>query len=330
MRRVIVIGAGLFGRTVAERLVAVGVPALVASRHGADLRLDAEDEGSLRATLRAGDVVVDTAGPWPARTTRLAVVAMQLGCDVVDLSESLGWSERILALADRIASTETRYYPACSAVAAVAAECVHESTIAAPLEVDLFLAPASAETASPGAVRGFTGSLGLPVRTLRDGGLVAVPGYRDERAFPGSRRRGGLVESAASVLLRRSWPSLRRAELWVDPNAPLAGRALSLAARVAPIAALVRALAPRIGSAGIGRRDGTFAVSVRDAARTVSYVFSSPRRSYLIAVEPAVIVAESLARGTSAAPGVVLPHAQLEPHVLLPRLASLGIDIARM
>jgi hypothetical protein len=330
MRRVIVLGAGLFGRTIAERLTAVGVPALLASRHGPDLRLDAEDEGSLRATLGAGDVVVDTAGPWPARTTRLAMVAMRLGCDVVDLSESLAWCDRILALAERIASSATRYYPACSAVAAVAAECMRESGMATPLEVDLFLAPASAETASPGAVRGFTGSLGLPVRTLRDGELVVVRGYRDHCAFPGSRRRGGLVESAASVLLPRSWSSLRRAELWVDPNAPLARRALSLAARVAPIAALVRAIAPRIGSAGIGRRDGTFAVSVRDETRTASYVFSSPRRSYLIAVEPAVIVAEALARGASPASGIVLPHAQVEPHVLFPRLAGLGIDIAEM
>lgn len=328
MRRVIVVGAGLFGRTIAERLAAGGIAALLATRSGADVRLDAEDERSIRETVRAGDVIVDTAGPWTARTMRLAEVAMTAGCDVVDLSESLEWSEKVLALADLVAQSGTRYYPACSAVAAVAAACVRASGMEAPREVDLFLAPASAETASPAAVRGFTGSMGRVIRTLRDGRLMDVPGFRDQRAFPRSRRRGGLVESAASVLLPRSWPSLRRTELWVDPNAPLARSALAIAARIGPVAALVRTLAPRVGALGLGRRDGVFAVAVRDATGTASHVFTAPRRSYLIAVEPAVMVTDSLARGASLPPGIVLPHMQLEPDALFARLSALGIDIA--
>ena len=331
MRRVLVVGAGFFGGLVAARLAAVGVTPLVASRRSqtAALRLDAEDESSLRAVLQPGDVVVDTAGPFAMRTTRLVRVAMERGCDVIDLAESLAWGEAILALSDRVRDANIRVYPACSAVAAVAGAAVRASRIAAPESVDLFLAPASAETASPATVQSFAGSLGRPIRTLRDGRLTEVRGYGKTRRFPGSHRAGGLVESAAAVLLLRSWPSLRRVEFWVDPNAPLARVSLTLAARVPPLAALARAVAPRFGAGPFGRRDGAFAVMVRDASRAASYTFSAARRSYLIAVEPAVMVAETLATGAAPAPGLILPHAQVDPDALFARLLSLGIALER-
>jgi hypothetical protein len=325
--RIVVIGAGFFGRLVAQRLRDLGLAPLVATRHGPDIVLDAEDDGSVRATLRRGDVVVDTAGPFATRSTRLVRAAIDVGADVIDLAESLAWSEALLALGGRASASGSRLFPACSAVAAIAGACIVASGMRAPLSADLFIAPASAETASPATVRGMTASIGRPVRTLRDGRLTAVIGYREQRAFPRSRRRGGLVESAASVLLPRSWPSLRRAEFWVDPNAPFGRASLALAARVPPLAALVRAIGPRVGAAGLGRHDGVFAVELSDASRTASYVFSAARRSYLIAVEPAVIVAESLARGAAFASGVVLPHAQLAPDVLFGRLRGLGIAI---
>jgi len=296
MRRILVVGAGFFGGLVASRLAARGHGPLVATRRStdADLRLDAEDEASLRAVLRSGDVIVDTAGPFATRTTRLVRVAMERGCDVVDLAESLAWSEAVLALASRAQESGVRLYPACSAVAAVAGACVRASGIAAPETIDMFLAPASAETASRATLRGFVGSLGQPIRTFRDGRLTTVRGYTEMRRFPGSRRAGGLVESAGAALLPRSWPSLRGVEFWVDPNAPLARASLVLAARVPPLAALARALATRVGAGPLGRHDGEFAVTVRDVSRVVSFTFSARRRSYLIAVEPAVIAAEAL------------------------------------
>jgi hypothetical protein len=157
--------------------------------------------------------------------------------------------------------------------------------------------------------------------------MTIVRGYRDERAFPASERIGGLVESGASVLLPRSWPSIQRAEFWVDPNTVLGHDALAFAARVPPLAAIVRALGPRIGTAGLGRRSGVFAVELHQGARAMAYVFSAPRRSYLIAVEPAVMAAEALARGDAVPAGVVLPHAQVPPAALFARLRSLGIEI---
>lgn len=327
MRRVIVVGAGLFGQIIASRLTQLGITPIVATRSGRDVQMDAEVEASVRASLRSGDVVVDTAGPFQTRTTRLARVALERGCDVIDIAESLAWSEAILALGPRASEAGVALFPACSAVAAVAGACVRASGIGSPEQIDLFLAPASAETASAGTMKGFLGSLGQSIRTFRDGALVTVKGYTEFRPFPVSRRRGGIVEQAGAVLLPRSWTPLRRVELWVDPNAPLARAALSLAARLPPLAALARGAAPVVGPGPFARHDGMFAVVIQGDARAASYVFSAERFSYLVAVEPAVIVAEALARGAAPVPGVVLPHAQVEPDVLFARLRALGIRI---
>jgi hypothetical protein len=328
---VLVVGTGFFGGLVASRLAACGLAPLVVARRSADadVRLDAEDEASLRAVLRTGDVIVDTAGPFAARTTRLVRIAMERGCDVVDLAESLAWSEAILALAGRAQESNIRVYPACSAVAAVAGACVRASGIAAPESIDMFLAPASAETASPATVRGFIGSLGRTIRTFRDGRLSPTRGYIEERRFPNARHTGGLVESAAAVLLPRSWPGLRRAEFWVDPNLPLGHTALALAARVPPVAALARAIALRIGAGPLGRHDGVFAVSISGAGRSATFAFAAPRRSYYTAIEPAVMAGEALARGATPDAGVVLPDAQVDPEQLFTRLAALGIATTR-
>ncbi len=233
----------------------------------------------------------------------------------------------ILALDSRARANGVRLFPACSAVAAVAGACVRASDISSPESIDLFLAPASAETASPATVRAFAGSLGQTIRTFRGGRLVTAVGFRESRRFPGSRRVGGLVEGAGAVLLPQAWPSLRRAEFWVDPNVALGRTALSLAARVPVLAALARTIALRIGPGPLGRHDGVFVVAMSDAVHERAITFAAPRRSYLIAVEPAVIAAEALARGATPAAGVVLPHAQVDPALLFERLRGLGVTI---
>ena len=327
MRRVIVVGAGLFGQIIASRLTQLGITPIVATRSGHDVQMDAEVEASIRATLRSGDVVVDAAGPFQTRTTRLARVATERGCDVIDIAESLVWSEAILALGPRASDAGVELFPACSAIAAVAGACVRASGIGSPEQIDLFLAPASAETASPATTHGFLASLGRNIRTYRNGALQTVKGYTEFRAFPVPGRRGGIVEQAGAVLLPRSWSSLQRAEFWVDSNAPLARAALAIAARLPPLAALARGIAPVVGPGPFARHEGMFAVVIQGDTRASSYVFSAERFSYLVAVEPAVIVAEALARGAAPVPGVVLPHAQVEPDVLFARLRALGIRI---
>jgi len=328
MRRVVVVGAGLFGLVIASRLAQRGITPLVAARSGHDIQLDAEDDASIRAALRSGDVIVDAAGPFAIRTTRLVRVAIERGCDVIDISESLAWSEAILALAQRAIDAGISLYPACSAVAAVAGACIRASGFTSPTEVDLFLAPASADTASTGTVHGLLSSVGGTIRTLRDGRISSVRGYTEKRPFPGARRRGGIVEHAGAVLLPRSWPSLQRADFWVDPNAPMARIGLAVATRVPAFAALARAIGPVIGPGPMARHDGEFAVQVSESGRAASYVFSAARFSYLVAVEPAVIAAEAVARGVPVPAGVILPHAQIDHEELFTRLRGLGIEIA--
>ncbi len=318
-------GAGFFARAIKWRLADEGIVSTFASRRGADIGLDVEDRRSIGRVLRPGDVVVDTAGPFQTRSTYLAEGAIGRACDVVDLSDSLAFAERVLALHDRAAAAGVHLVTSCSAITTVAAAAVARSGIAEPTECDIFLAPASAETANPATVRSLLHSLGTTIRTLRDGELKSARGWLETRAFPRGRRRGHLVESAAGVLLPRSWPSLRRVDFWVDPNAPVALPGLALAARVPALRSLI-AFPPAVGRA-LGRRDGVFAVAVRagDAQTVVSLV--AARRSYLIAAEPAAMAAAALARGERMPAGVVPAHEHVDSAELFARLAALGISL---
>lgn len=309
LRRVVVIGAGFFGGVVARRLADVGVRAVVASRTRGDVRVDVEDRVALARELEANDVVVDTAGPFQTRSTALVETAIERGCDVVDLSDARAYAEAVVALHDRAVAKGVRILTSCSAIATVAASAIRASGVASPDACDLFLAPASAETGNPATVRAF---------------LASVDWARS-RAFPGGDRRGHLVESAAAVQLPRSWPSLRRVEFWVDPNAPFAATSLALASRLG-LTGLVEAIAP-LSARLLGRRDGMFAVAVSEGGREHHTGLTAPRGSYLIAAEPAVLAAESLARGAQIPPGVVPADAQLDPTTLFARLRALGIDV---
>jgi predicted dinucleotide-binding enzyme len=309
LRRVVVIGAGFFGGVVARRLADVGVRAIVASRTRGDVRVDVEDRGSLARTLEPHDVIVDTVGPFQARSTTLVETAIERGCDVVDLSDARAYAEAVLRLHDRAAARGVRILTSCSAIATVAAAAIRASGSTAPDACDLFLAPASAETGNPATVRAF---------------LASVDWSRS-RDFPGGGRRGHRVESAAAVLLPRSWPSLRRVEFWVDPNAPFAATSLALASRLG-LTRLLEAVAP-LSARLVGRLDGLFAVAVSDAGRELVTRLSAPRGSYLIAAEPAVLAAESLARGAEIPMGVVPADAQVDPTALFARLGDLGVDV---
>jgi predicted dinucleotide-binding enzyme len=309
LRRVVVIGAGFFGRIVARRLADVGIRAVVASRTRGDIRVDVEDRAALAAVLEANDVVVDTAGPFQTRSTALVETAIERGCDVIDLSDARAYAEAVLALHDRAAANGVRILTSCSAIATVAASAIRANGGPAPDACDLFLAPASAETGNPATVRAF---------------LASVDWSRS-RDFPGGGRRGHRVESAAAVLLPRSWPSLRRVEFWVDPNATFAATSLALASRLG-LTRLLEAVAP-LSARVLGRRDGMFAVAVSAGGREYVTRLTAPRGSYLIAAEPAVFAAESLARGADPPPGVVPADAHVDPAALFARLRSLGIDV---
>ncbi len=304
-----VIGAGFFGRVIARRLADVGITPVVASRTRGELRFDVEDQGSIRAGLLPRDVVVDTAGPFQWRSTALVESAIELGCDVVDLSDALGYARAVLPLHDRAVAKGVRIFTSCSAIATVAASAIRASGRAAPETCDLFLAPASADTGNPATVRAF---------------LASVDWSRS-REFPADRRRGYRVESAAAVMLPRSWPSLRWVDFWVDPNAPFAAKSIALASRLGLTSAL-SAVAP-LSARLLGRREGSFSVAISEGGRYSLTRLSAPRGSYLIAAEPAVLAAESLARGADAAPGVVPADKQVDPEALFASLRALGVDV---
>lgn len=309
LRRVVVFGAGFFGRVVAGRLRDARIRAVVASRTRGDIHVDVEDRRSLARALQPGDVIVDTAGPFQTRTSALVETAIERGCDVVDLSDARVYARAVLILHDRAVARGVRILTSCSAIATVAASAIRSSGLTSPDACDLFLAPASAETGNPATVRAF---------------LASVDWSR-WRAFPGGARRGHWVDSAAAVLLPRTWPSLRRVEFWVDPNAPFAARTLALASRLELTRVLE--LAAPLSARLLGRRDGMFAVAVRDGGRDVVTTLSAPRGSYLIAAEPAALAAESLARGASLPPGVVPADAHVDNTMLFARLRDLGVDV---
>jgi hypothetical protein len=304
-----VIGAGFFGAVVARRLADVGISAVVASRTRGDVRVDVEDRVALARALRPSDVVVDTAGPFQSRSTALVETAIERGFDVVDLSDARAYAEAVLTLHDRAVAKGARILTSCSAIAAVAASAIRASGRSSPDACDLFLAPASAETGNPATIRAF---------------LASVDWSRS-RDFPGGGRRGHRVESAAAELLPRRWPSLHRVEFWVDPNAPFAAKSLALASRLR-LTRLLEGVAP-LSARLLGRRDGMFVVAVSESGREHVTTLSAPRGSYLIAAEPSVLAAASLARGADLPPGVVPADAQVDPDALFARLRSLGVDV---
>jgi hypothetical protein len=305
----VVIGAGFFGRVVARRLADVGIAPVVASRTHGELRLDVQNSGSIMAALLPGDVIVDTAGPFQRRSTALVEAVIELGCDLVDLSDSLAYARSVLALHQDAVANGVRIFTSCSAIATVAASAIRASGRAAPETCDLFLAPASADTGNPATVRAFLSSVD----------------WSRSREFPADRRRGYRVESAAAVLLPRSWPSLRWVDFWVDPNAPFAKKSIAVASRLGLTGAL-SAVAP-VSARILGRREGSFSIAISEAGRYSLTRLSAPRGSYLIAAEPAVLAAESLARGAEGPPGIVPADKQVDPEALFARLRGLGVDV---
>jgi hypothetical protein len=294
--------------------------------------LDVEDAGSLRATLRAGDVVVDAAGPFQTRTTTLLQAAMDLGADVIDLNESLAFARRVAELAERVAASGIVVLSSCSAVSTVAAALVRVSNVARPSRVSVLVAPAARETAHAGTVRALLASVGAAIEVWRAGRFARVVGWRESRRFAVPPRRAYLVESALALHLPRLWPSLREVDCWTDTSTPGANALLALVARL-PV---LRRLALRSIPLGLllarvlGRRDGAFAVEVEGEDRPLTRLaLSAPRGSYRIAAAPAVLAAMSLLEGRGLRRGLLPADRHVPPEELLAYVSSLGIELHR-
>ncbi len=310
---------------------------MAASRDGAmDLRIDADDPTSSRAVLQRGDVVLDAAGPFQTRTLALIETAIDVGFDVVDLSDSLAYATRVRTLRDRIRAAGIQVLTSCSAVSAVSAALIHSSGIMQPVRASVFLGPAAKHTASRAIAISLLGSVGQAVGVRRAGRLTTCGGWSESRSFhwprPVGRVRGYLTESADCLLLPEVWPTLRDVDFWVDTRIPWFNRLLSASAGVPGFSSLARGLLPvglvlakRFGSAA-----GSFGVRVEDSRGwAVHCLLSGPQGSYLIAIAPAVWAVRALTTGRLSASGLIPVDRQIEALELLDYLGRRGITFVR-
>jgi hypothetical protein len=330
LRRIVLFGGrGVFGSAIAEALRERGSEPHTPSH----AQVDVENSQALVSNLEPRDVVIDAAGPFQRRTATLLEVAIKIGFDVVDLSDSLGYALAVQALDERLKAATVRVFTSCSAVSAVTAAAIHQSGIRAPTRVSVCLLPASRDTSSAGTAASLLGSAGRPIRVLRDGHLTLATGWGASRLFRVPFRRGQvrgyLAETADAVTLPRVWPSLRHVDFLVDTQVfglngliatavrlPGGGRLLE---RLAPVGLLLTGL--------LGSQAGGYVVEVADDDRVATTALVAQRRSYLAAVLPAILAAETLARGHSPLPGMVPPDRHCDPDELFAELHKLGIEI---
>lgn len=323
-------GSGFFGSAIADALRERGFEPLTPSH----AQVDVEDEVALLSTLQPADVVIDAGGPFHVRTTTLLNVAIKVGCDVIDLSDNLGYSLAVHALEERLKAANVRVLTSCSAVSTVTAACVSKSGVQKPIRVSVCLLPASRYSASAGTAASLLRSLSRPIRVFRDGHLVDGTGWSRSSvlSLPLGRGevRGYLAESADAITLPRVWPSLRDIDFLVDTQVLGLNRMIAFALTLPAGKRLLEVLAP----AGLplsrlaGSRAGGYVVEiVADDGRVATTALLGQRRSFLAAVVPAVLAAESLMGGNSPPPGVVPPDRHCDPNELFAELRKVGIEI---
>ncbi|HTF57556.1 MAG TPA: hypothetical protein VK661_10015 [Planctomycetota bacterium] len=314
VRRVVVLGgAGFFGSVAVDLLRAEGIEPVVASRRTGT---DAEDRASLRLSLRAGDVVLDAAGPYQGRTITLIEAAIGLGFDVVDLSDSGAYASRVMAMKARIDAAGIRVLTSCSSVSSFTAAAVRMSGIAQPARVALFLVPSTRHTANRGVMHSLLANLGAP------------GAWRTSRMFPMPPPigdvRGFRLPSADSVTLRPVWPSLREVGFFVTTRTPAGNALVGMAARIPALRRILpaaRAMAKRFGAV-----TGGLGLEVDDAR----FAVMAEERSWRAAVAPAVLAVRAIVREKFPYRGFVTPERHVEPDELVNFLVKLGVTFRRI
>ena len=337
MKRVVVLGGlGLFGRTIIKQLRGLGLIAQSASRRGlADVRVDANDGASIRAALRPGDLVIDAAGPFQARTAALIQAAIEIGFDVIDLNDDLSYAESVIALEPQIAAAGIRVLSSASSVSAVSAAVVQHSGIASPRRVTSFLAPATRHTANSGTAVSLLRSVGRPIRVLSGTKLMPRMGWSEKQEFvmppPIGSIEGRLFESADVLYLPTIWPTLSDVSMYVDTHTIGANTLLRLAAVCGPFRTLLEQslgvgtwLAKKFGSS-----TGGIGYEIEGANGHVAKVaIVATANSYLTAVAPAVLATREIALGALSQRGLIMPDQHVEPDVLFAYLAANDITVS--
>ncbi|HEV2250276.1 MAG TPA: hypothetical protein VGT60_07205, partial [Candidatus Limnocylindria bacterium] len=248
------------------------------------------------------DVLLDTVGPFQSRSQALLDVALERGADLVDLSDSAEYARAVSDRASEIGARGITVLTGCSAISAVVATLARASAVGDPLRIDLWLAPASRETANVATARSLLASLRSTDRRACD--FAPVSGMR--------------VESALSVQLPAIWPSITDAAFWVDPHTRGAGPLLALASRHAAARRALGELAPigvRLARLG-GTREGIVALRIEGAAGVARWILRAPVGSYLLALGPATIAARRLATAERGPRGLVPADEQVSKDAL--------------
>lgn len=331
-------GTGFFGAALVGLLKSEGIQPVLAARHGpVDLRLDVEDRDMLRSVLRPGDLVLDAVGPFQGRSTALVEAAVEIGFDLIDLSDSLDYSEMLFGLEARIAQSGIRVLTACSSISVGSAALIRLSKIESPVAARGFLVPAARHVAWPGTGSSLLNSVGRPIRVWQNGRLVAKRGWGEARQFefppPLGKATGFLFESADALMLPRVWPGLRGVNFYVSSNVPGFNLVFRAAARRNWVRALVVRMAPLGLSIArrIGGRIGCLAYEIRAAdGRRARLGLIGPDRSYLTPVAPMVLAARRIAAGRFEPGGLVPADQQVGAAELIEYLATLGVRLVRL
>ncbi len=335
MRILVAGGCGFFGRTIVDLLRGDGLAPLAASRGaGADVVCDVEDAASLRTALRPGDIVIDTVGPFQDRSTVLVEAAVEIGCDVIDLSDSIAYARKIWELKARIDAAGVRVLTACSAMSAISAALVRRTGFSEPVRVTGFIAPASRHSANSATGASLLRSVGQAIEVLRGGRLVTRTGWLDRRSIdlppPLGLVRGRLFETVDSFLLPMPWPTIRTSEFYVDSRVPGLNGLFTLAAHAAPL----RRLMERWQSVGLmvarrfGANAGGLAYEIEGRGGALQrFVLATSDRAYRIAAAPAVIAARNIADGRFSRHGLIECDALVAPDDLFRYLSDRAVQV---
>ncbi|HMC20336.1 MAG TPA: saccharopine dehydrogenase NADP-binding domain-containing protein [Thermoanaerobaculia bacterium] len=314
MKRVVVLGGtGFFGRLIVEKLQAAGIQPLVASRSSSQMRVDANNADDLRNNLKPRDLVVDAAGPFQKRNSALIDVALRIGVDVVDISDSADYTSMIYQREAPIGAAGIRVLTACSSLSTVSAAVVKSFSVAEPRRVSAYLVPAGRYTANPATLASV---------------IASVQGKWHMFNFPkplGSRA-GVTVKSVDAVTLPRLFPTLRSAELVVDLHIPGANLLLYGAAKWPAMRQFLErheSLTLGIGRT-IGLKKGVLAYEISTAAGFKYRIFTG-RKSYMLAVIPAIQAALAIAEGRFQRRGLVPPTEHVDTEQLFDAARKEGI-----
>ena len=301
MKRIVVLGAtGFFGGLIFERLRAAGLQPVGASRTSAELRIDANSADDLRVNLKQRDLVIDAAGPFQTRTPALIDAATRIGFDLIDLSDSAEYTSMIYGREAPIGAAGIRVLTACSTLSTITALVVQYAPVEKPGRVSVYLRPESRFTANRGAIESFL------------------------RSMQGVESGGVRVKSVDAVTLPRTFASVKRVDFTVD--AGLLGNFTlqfeSFRRWLSTHEEQAMKIARRLGST-----KGVVRVEVASLLHKRMQKFAG-RKSYMIAVLPAILAATSIANGKFPHRGLVPPTQHVDRIELFEAIRAEGIEIS--